>query len=140
MTYDDNDGPILYVLMRSDAPDFMPGKAMAQANHAGTQFITEAGKFFGAGGTDNLTATYFRDWITEGDGFGTCVVLSVLYPQLISRLALAEAMGQFCGVVTDETYPVRDGHRMQTLEIDTCGWIFGLKSELAPLLSELRMI
>lgn len=133
------DPMILYVLMRTDLPDYVPGKSMAQANHAGTQFMQEVGACVIVQGRDIPLVERFTEWADEAGGFGTCIVLGVTYPQLITRIALCDALGHLNGIVFDPTYPLRDGHQMQTLPVNTCGWVFGRKSELDPALGDLRL-
>lgn len=134
------DYPVLYVLMRSDLPDYQPGKAMAQANHAGTQFMDEAVPLLQKSGPNAEFTDRFHQWTAEGDGFGTCVVLSATYPQVLARVAVALEMGFLSGVVLDPSYPIGDGHRTQHLPVQTCGWIFAdSKQKGMPLLHDLRL-
>lgn len=116
----DNDKPMLYVLMRTDLPDYMPGKSMAQANHAGTAFI------IGGSNTHNPYAVAFRDWLEEGGGgFGTCIVLGVDYRTMLARQERAHHLGLVTEIITDPGYPIRNGHLIATLPIETCAYVFG---------------
>ena len=116
----DNDKPMLYVLMRTDLPDYMPGKSMAQANHAGTAFITHGFN------THNPYAVAFRDWLEEGGGgFGTCIVLGVDYRTMLARQERAHHLGLVTEIITDPGYPIRNGHLIATLPIETCAYVFG---------------
>lgn len=117
------DPMILYVLMRTDVPDYKPGKAMAQANHAGTQFLKYAGRR-----DDHSFRVHFNEWYDAADGFGICIVLACTYPQLLSRVEIAHNLGLVAGITHDPSYPIRDGHRIQHLPVDTCGFVFGRKS------------
>lgn len=122
-----NDDPmILYVLMRTDVPDYLPGKAMAQANHAGTQFVGKAIKL--SDKDPDGFQQHFLEWYSEAQGFGTCIVLGCTHMQMISRTAIAHGLGLVTGTIHDPTYPIRDGHVIKTLPIDTCSYVFGRKS------------
>lgn len=121
-----DDPMILYVLMRTDVPDYVPGKAMAQANHAGTQFM---GKAIRRSQKDpEGFEKHFLEWYSEAQGFGTCIVLGCTHMQMISRTAIAHGLGLTTGIIHDPTYPIRDGHVIKTLPIDTCSYVFGRKS------------
>lgn len=128
------DPMVLYVLMRTDVPDYVPGKAMAQANHAGTQFIIRAAQF-----EDRSFTKHFDEWISEGDMFGTCIVLGCTHLQMKTRLGIAHGLGLLTGIVHDPTYPIRDGHTMFTAPIDTCGYVFGRKSRCSLALEGLSL-
>jgi hypothetical protein len=52
----------LYILIRNDIPSLNPGKAVAQASHAVSQFMTKFPK-------------ESKKWCVEADGFGTTVVM-----------------------------------------------------------------
>lgn len=119
----DADPMILYVLMRTDLLDPSPGKGMAQANHAGTQFMKRA-----AGLTDHSFRIHFEEWFNAADGFGICVVLGVTHMQMITRTAIAQALGLCADTIHDPSYPMRDGHIIQHLPVNTCSFVFGRKS------------
>ncbi len=126
--------PALYVLMRTDLPDYVPGKAMAQANHAGTQFLHEA---FQTHGTE--LPNDIKDWLDMGNGFGTCIVLGATYPEIRSCLTSALSFGIMHGMVFDPTYPIKDGDRTALTSIETCGWVFGYPEELRGLLGSYKL-
>lgn len=130
------DLPVCYVLMRTDLIDYQPGKCMAQAHHAGTRMMTHASRAI----IDHaLLPDLMADWLDQGGGFGTTIVLGVTYPQLLARTALASAAGLLADLVRDPTYPVRDGHMLVTLPIDTCGYVFGLRSDCQPVVGDLKL-
>lgn len=52
----------LYILIRNDIPSLNPGKAVAQASHAVSQFMTKFPK-------------ESKKWCSEADGFGTTIVM-----------------------------------------------------------------
>lgn len=118
-----DDPMILYVLMRSDVPDYQPGKAMAQANHAGTQFMKRAAQL-----TDHSFRVHFDEWFNAADGFGICIVLTCTSLQMKTRVAIAHHLGLVAYIVHDPSYPIRNGHEIIKAPVDTCGFVFGRKS------------
>lgn len=116
--------PVLYVFMRGDLPDHQPGKALAQCNHAGAEFVVRAGEAMMREGTDTELASAFEEWLDETGTFGTCVVLRCRYPELNRLMPLARATGLLSGEVFDPTYPIRNGHEIITAPVITCGWVF----------------
>jgi len=130
--------PILYVLMREDVPDYQPGKALAQANHAGTTFCIDAGQVFGLN-INHFLVEPFREWVQEANGFGTCIVLGCDYAEMIRRVEIARSHNLIAGVIHDPTYPIRDGHKTHTLPIDTCAYIFGGRIDCGTATEGLRL-
>ncbi len=128
---------ILYVLMRTDLPDYKSGKSMAQANHAGTLFSRNCAKLDPTKHRSNLG--HVHEWFEEGQGFGICVVLAVTRRQMFEKMQLAHLGGLLHDVVHDPSYPVRDGDIMQHLPVDTCAYIFGRKSRCEPITGALRL-
>ena len=126
---------ILYVLMRTDLPDFKTGKCMAQANHAGTAFMEYVKKF-----PDDELISRSRWWLDEGGGFGTCVVLGVTSRQLPRLIDIAKVFQMPAEIVHDPSYPILDGHIVQTLPVDTCGFVFGWSNDCALFLNDLKLI
>lgn len=135
---EDDNKPILYVLMRTDLPDYQPGKSMAQANHAGTAFVNDAGLLF-SGLPKHFLIPAFRTWINEGNGFGTCIVLGCTYAEMRYAVEMAELVDLLAGIVHDPTYPIRDGHMTQTLPVDTCAYIFGGRIDCATVVSRFKL-
>lgn len=124
--------PILYILMRSDMASLNPGKAMAQAAHAANKFgvVLEAARNVG---TEDLSM--FSEWQRQAEGFGTTIVLDAKNGTNIENsIKIAEAVGAYTGIVLDPTYPLRDGDYLHLIPVVTCGWIFGLKEDLGPIL------
>jgi peptidyl-tRNA hydrolase len=134
--------PILYILMRNDLPSMNAGKAMAQASHAANAFIH----------SDLVTARKAKKaWQKQTDqGFGTVLVLSVNYDQLLGAIADARRSGLHSSLVDDPTYPriinaefarliptnedtaprVINGDKVTIYrEETTCGYIFGTKEQ-----------
>lgn len=112
--------PTHFVLMRTDLPDYLPGKSMAQSNHAGTAMMV-----------DVLMSAHphqkqFLEWLDEGGGgFGTCIVKGVTHRQLLKALSVASHLGLIAGPVIDPEYPIRDGHLVTHARVTTCAYVFG---------------
>lgn len=124
------DKPILYILMRNDLPDHTPGKALAQCNHAGTDFMIRAAQAEEEFGEDSELSVAFQEWINETGSFGTCVVLSCSHYELISAFdRFATKCSLLSGLIVDPTYPIRNGHETIKAEVVTCGWSFVRKNE-----------
>ena len=137
ITSSTHDPMILYVLMRNDVPDFVVGKAIAQANHAGTQFVGNA--LLRARKDPTGFEKHFLEWYNEATGFGTCIILECSYMEMVARTATASGLGLTSGIITDPTYPIRDGHCFKTLSIETCSYVFGRKSRCQLALSGLNL-
>lgn len=123
-----NDKPILYVFMRTDLPDHTPGKALAQCNHAGTEFVIRAGQAIEQEGRDSELAAAFEQWVDEAFTFGTCVVLGVGHEELLRLKPALEDYALLSGLTLDPTYPIRNGHEVITAPVITCGWAFARRS------------
>jgi len=137
---------ILYILVRNDLPSLNPGKAMAQAVHAGHLFSAKYHE-------DKA----YKEW--AGDrGFGTTVTLSADFHD-INRLIGGQPSG---GWVMDPTYPItvprdtmefvnseklsapahytKDGKSVVLCrKEDTCAYLFGERSQFPAWLFELPM-
>ena len=116
--------PILYVFMRTDLPDHTPGKALAQCNHAGTEFVIRAGQVIEQEGREFELAKAFEDWVNEAYTFGTCIVLGCDHKELRLIKPLLRDYALISGEVLDPTYPIRNGHETITAPVITCGWAF----------------
>ena len=119
--------PVLYILMRTDLDSMNPGKAMAQASHAGSTFVHNAEPGY------NVDEELFNAWQKETpQGFGTVLVLGVTEVQMRTAVAVAESFGvdKFpCEIIHDPTYPLQDGDTTHFIPVDTCGYIFGDKDD-----------
>lgn len=137
---------ILYILIRNDLPSLNPGKAMAQAIHAGHFF-----SFL------HYKDKAYKEW--AGDrGFGTTVTLSADLHDISRLVESTDASGW----VTDPTYPIivprdtmefvnseklsapahytKDGKSVILCrKEDTCAFLFGERSEFPQWLFELPM-
>ena len=120
--------PVLYILMRTDLASMNPGKAMAQASHAGSTFVHNAEPGY------NVDEELFNAWQKETpQGFGTVLVLGVTEVQMRTAVAVAESFGvdKFpCEIIHDPTYPLQDGDTTHFIPVDTCGYIFGDKENI----------
>ncbi len=120
--------PVLYILMRTDLDSMNPGKAMAQASHAGSTFVHNAEPGY------NVDEELFNAWQKETpQGFGTVLVLGVTEVQMRTAVAVAESFGvdKFpCEVIHDPTDPLQDGDTTHFIPVDTCGYIFGDKENI----------
>lgn len=92
---------VLYIFMRNDLPSLNAGKAMAQASHASSQFIKE---FVSSNNKDDNQ--YFQNWINEGEGFGTTVVLEGSKKD-IGSLLFKYTDDWWQGHIIDNTYPFK---------------------------------
>ena len=119
--------PVLYILMRTDLDSMNPGKAMAQASHAGSTFVHNAEPGY------NVDEELFNAWQKETkQGFGTVLVLGVTEVQMRTAVEVAESFGvdKFpCDIIHDPTYPLQDGDTTHFIPVDTCGYIFGDKED-----------
>lgn len=90
----------LYVIVRNDLDSLNAGKAMAQANHSGTQFLSQFnGKY----------PNVVKEWLNEGKGFGTVIVLESAIETLdYFKLAIEEnKLALYSGIIIDDTYPIK---------------------------------
>ena len=120
--------PVLYILMRTDLDSMNPGKAIAQASHAGSTFVHNAEPGY------NVDEELFNAWQKETkQGFGTVLVLGVTEVQMRTAVEVAESFGvdRFpCDIIHDPTYPLQDGDTTHFIPVDTCGYIFGDKENI----------
>lgn len=119
----------LYILMRGDMVSLNSGKGMAQAAHAANYFVSAM---------DYVPDMDMRrgavGWACQTEQqFGTTIVLVVSgEDQLTYVTDAARGMGFPSGVVTDPTYPVRDGAVTHLLPVVTCGFVFTPSRSGAP--------
>lgn len=110
--------PILYLVMRKDIPDMNPGKAMAQACHAGNDMTHR----FAYLATENPTKIAFNRWKEGGITFGTTITLEASEEEVFP---VGSENGFVYGVVQDPTYPIRSYNGfLYTVCIVTCWWFF----------------
>jgi hypothetical protein len=92
--------------MRSDLHSLNPGKAMAQAAHAGTAFTSN---FYEGVYEDILPKEVFDEWTNEGVDFGTTIVLDADENTVNSIFEGLEKEGIRIpvGKIVDPTYPFK---------------------------------
>lgn len=134
--------PILYILMRSDMDSLNPGKACAQAAHAANQFVFELHQAGTRVPADQVIKEdmYSRWAESTGKGFGTTITLDVDGETLPKIVQFARLAGFLAGVTHDPSYPLLDGDTVHLLPLDTCGYIFGDKVTLEPLLRQFNLL
>lgn len=134
----EEDPMVCYVLMRTDLPDYLSGKSMAQSHHAGTHFMDAMRRLTVAQARWTVP---FEEWLAQGRGFGTTIVLGVTHREL-RELVMADHGEEdriVYGVVHDPSYPVRDGDLINHMPVNTCGYVFGRRSACSVWLSELPL-
>ena len=83
----------LYILIRNDIPSLNPGKAVAQASHAVSQFMTKFPK-------------ESKKWCSEADGFGTTITMEGTLEDIQNFMShTIYHNGYCCGDIEDPTYP-----------------------------------
>jgi Peptidyl-tRNA hydrolase PTH2 len=140
MAYEDG---MLYILIRKDMNSLNhAGKMVAQGAHAANHAadMLNNAKF----GVDNRTAWMTWEKSTE-QAFGSTIVLGKIFNDPLTiqdiqdTVQVAIRLGYAGAIVHDPTYPLQDGQTLHSLPIDTCGWIFGSKADLAPVLKYLKL-
>lgn len=147
--------PYLYILMRSDLESLNPGKMVAQGAHAANQFA------YGMNGIGKVleqdanspnhepaakpwhSAAYnlFAQWQTSTpQGFGVTICLDVSGDKLPLIVRAAQQAHFAAGVTHDPSYPLLDGRVLHLLPLDTCGFVFGDKSDLRILLGQFDLL
>lgn len=110
--------PKLYIMMRHDLVDLSPGKAMAQACHAANQFTHSIDK-------GSKATKQFIEWLKQGKGFGTTIVLSASKNEIEQMIPLAASEGYECGFTFDTSYPIGGAAgEVFTVNALTCAYIF----------------
>ena len=141
---------VLYILMRTDMPSMNAGRAMAQASHATNQLMHR----FGA-------SKEVKEWQKETPyGFGTAIVLGCDLAQLNQVVTAAQQNNFLAQAVEDPEYGRRiptelvhlldEKHEVSPRVADgatttiytrevTCGFVFGEKEDLKPVLNGLKL-
>ena len=135
--------PVLYILMRSDMDSLNPGKACSQSAHAANQFVFNLVERPGTNTPADqvIKMDLFERWReATGQGFGTTVTLDVTGDMLPKVVLFARTAGFEAAVTHDPTYPLKDGSTLHVFPLDTCGYIFGEKAELEPLLRQFNLL
>lgn len=135
--------PYLYILMRNDMESMNPGKAVAQGAHAANAFVFNVMQRWNASWNNTsmtLSPTQkdlFIGWQGSSlQGFGVTICLEVNGDQLEGAVSIAQRSGFIAGIAHDPSYPIRDGKVVHLLPLNTCGWVFGPKHDLVPILSQ----
>lgn len=109
------------------------GKLIAQGAHAANQAVCEIGK--GQFGPKSMAQ--FQLWEKQTPtGFGTTIVLGgssgrgFAIDDIHMVVNTAIRSGFAAGITVDPGYPLNDGKTTHSFPCETCGWIFGSRSEL----------
>lgn len=132
--------PYLYLLARNDLASMDKGRTAAQISHATSDFHERMhdirNRPMKAEDTISSTwETWFSAWKVAGS-FGTAIVLMGDLTSIRGAVEFATQANVLSGITHDPTYVLRDGATIHLLPVDTCGWIFGPKSLLLPLLGK----
>lgn len=130
--------PVLYILMRNDMDSLNPGKMVAQGAHAANQFTAFMDRQFDQS-TDSTCAMY-HEWLEQGKDFGTTICLGVDGATLSGVVQFLRRAGFPAEVTHDPSYPLSDGRTLHLLPLDTCGFAFGDKDALRPILSQFGLL
>ena len=84
----------LYILIRNDLHSMNTGKAIAQASHCVSQFMSKHLKDA-------------KEWCKEADGFGTTIVLEGNQEELENFMRYINNEKYLCGDIIDPTYPFK---------------------------------
>lgn len=114
---------ILYIFVRNDLPSMNAGKAMAQASHASAQFVNIL-----SNDKTEMDKNYFDEWLNEGEGFGTTIVLEGSLEN-IKKILYKYSDDWWQGDIIDVTYPFKaqkellelmDDYNMAKYNINIC--------------------
>lgn len=117
---------IFYILMRTDMASLNPGKAMAQAAHAGSAMEKDIYQY---AANSELRKMYIRWKGQTSQGFGTTIVLGAGWDEFAKMLDFCHLEMPFGemyhhGAVTDPTYPIQDGQVTHLINVRTCMYVF----------------
>jgi len=135
--------PYLYILMRSDLDSLNAGKMVAQGAHAANQFTHDMDARIKKMDNNEPTSEFFlyNAWKTSTPhGFGVTICLDVSGEQLPLVVSAAKRASFVAGVTHDPSYPLLDGKVLHLLPLDTCGYVFGDKSDLRILLGQFDLL
>ena len=127
--------PVFYIIMRTDMESMNPGKAMAQAAHAGEVMRYQVNR------AGNDWRAMYLQWLDQGGKFGTTIVLGASVKRMNKVLDAARQLSHhvIVGRVVDPTYPVRDGAVTHQIEVQTCSFVFGGINDAWPLLQDFEL-
>ena len=159
--------PYLYLLCRNDMDSMNGGKAIAHGAHAANQFTHEIDKILSQPmtksdvDTNDRLQNHYNTWLNSANGFGTTISLSMSLPEMQTVVYVAKSMGFVSALTIDPTYPyilhkeyanlinhpeatppISMGNGMMMCYRDdvTCGYVFGLKSDLKPIVGNFKMV
>lgn len=135
--------PYLYILMRSDLDSLNPGKMVAQGAHAANQFTHTMDAIIKDMDDNSPVSSFFlyQAWKTSTPhGFGVTICLDVDGYQLPLVVNAARRAHFVAGVTHDPSYPLLDGKVLHSIPLDTCGYVFGDKSDLRILLGQFDLL
>jgi len=133
---------------------------MAHAAHAANLF-THSTKFASTHQEIGFNKAEYDQWVRSANGFGTTISLSVSMSEMKLVIAQASSGGFLAQPVVDPTYPysihreydnlishpedhppspIGDGMMMCIREETTCGFVFGDKDLLRPIVGHLPMV
>lgn len=133
---------VLYLLMRKDMDSLNhTGKLIAQGAHAANHAAESISR--NEFGPDAMMQ--FSKWQKQTtQGFGTTIVFGSVHSRYRhAGIALADifrcvehchSAGFAAAVITDPTYPLQDGRTLHSFPCVTCGWVFGSREALKPIL------
>lgn len=120
----------LWILMRNDMLSLNPGKAMAQAAHAANQFVQHCNLSLGSAESYEACKTWQKQ---SGMGFGVTIVLAASLIDIQNTfydLYYRSGLPLICSMVTDSSYPIKDGETTHLLPVVTCAYIFGKREDV----------
>ena len=94
-----NNVPYLYILCRNDLNSMNHGKAISHGVHAGNKFTYHMENH------DTEKNSEYLNWLSQANGFGTTISLSVSLPEMLTIISSVNAIGLVAAEVVDPTYP-----------------------------------
>lgn len=127
---------VQFVFVRTDMASMTRGRIAAQCMHAANQMVYDI-----ENATSNKSKVLLEEWQKEAGGFGTTFVMDAKNAQTLAGIisGLSAFVGCDTGNITDPTYPVQDGEVTHLIEVITCGYAFGNKEDIMPLLKEMNI-
>lgn len=160
--------PILYILMSNDLSSLNPGKACAQAAHAGNHMANTIEKDIYH---ESPIVNNYKKWLEQGSGFGTTIVLGSSREQMLfvirslieeknSETFVSPTKSILYNMIIDPTYPFTFSSELlsmmdtsqftlvknngktafATRNLLTCVYIFGNKEEIQPHIQHLELM
>ena len=151
LKYPDEDGLILYIMVRNDMKSMNPGKAAAQSSHASNQFVWDLthpksplSPLYGKHPIHvEMLQKLHKNWVADRRGFGTVLTLGGTLQQIGASLSRARNSGNpqiLYAWVTDPDYPVVDGNVVHHVSIDTCAYLFGFLDPVQNMVNEMELL